>query len=140
MGLGMVAGLPRGGRARRLLVAAGAAAGAAVLLGGCDIAPPHMVFTVTTTVDGGDAVTNGICEMTPGAGDCSLRAAVDEANANTGYPTRIVIRVGTYVLTVAGSDDTNDGGDLDLNPANNQLILDATDAVIDANDADAALD
>ena len=38
---------------------------------------------VTTTVDGSDADPgDGVCEITVGAGDCSLRAAVDEANAD----------------------------------------------------------
>src|SRR5262249_57149482 len=44
----------------------------------CDV--QVSTFTVNTTADGHDALPgDGVCEMTPGAGDCSLRAAIDEA-------------------------------------------------------------
>jgi CSLREA domain-containing protein len=72
------------GRAHR----AGVAAAAALLSGAAGLAacqlPGHQ-FTVTTTADGADAAPgDGVCEMTPGAGDCSLRAAIMEANAESG--------------------------------------------------------
>src|SRR5829696_3208502 len=54
------------------LLAAGAAACGAV---------GALHVTVTTAADGRDAsIGDRVCEMTPGAGDCSLRAAVDETN------------------------------------------------------------
>jgi len=57
-----------------VLLAAGAAA--------CDPIPPAPAIVVTTTASGGDADPgDGVCEMTPGQGDCSLPAAVDEGNA-----------------------------------------------------------
>jgi CSLREA domain-containing protein len=60
-----------------LMVVAGAA-----LLTSCQTA---RVITVSTFLDGSDANTaDGVCEMTSGLGDCSLRAAVDEANATSG--------------------------------------------------------
>src|SRR5690606_36476566 len=55
----------------------------AVALSACD-QPTDLDLTVTTAVDGSDALPgDGVCEMTPSAGDCSLRAAVDEANAQS---------------------------------------------------------
>src|SRR5262245_20125056 len=93
---------------------------AAFALTGCEIPGPHTVLTVTTTLDGNDANPgNGVCEMTVGSGNCSLRAAVDEANATTGNPPRIVLPAGTYKLTDPGVDDNNAGGDLDLRPMTN---------------------
>src|SRR5262245_25184038 len=92
-----------------LLVVA-AAAGLAACHGGTD-----RVVNGNTTGDGHDAATDGICEMTTGAGDCSLRAAIDEIN-NTTTPnleTTINLPTGTYPLTLPGTDDTNAGGDLD---------------------------
>jgi CSLREA domain-containing protein len=97
---------------------------------------------VNTTADGGDAVIDGVCEMSPGAGDCSLRAAIDEANAAVGNTPRVTIPAGTYVLTEAGGDDTNTGGDLDIDRATDQLLIEGqgSGAVIDADGADGALD
>lgn len=47
-------------------------------LAGCT--PPELI-AVTTTASGPDhAPGDGVCEITPGAGDCSLQAAVDEGN------------------------------------------------------------
>ena len=71
---------------------------------------------VNTTVDGRDAVPgNGVCEITPGVGDCSLRAAVDEANVAT-IRVDIAVPAGTYPLTLLSQydDDANAVGDLDL--------------------------
>jgi hypothetical protein len=47
----------------------------------CEPAPPP-VLVVNTDVDGADALPgDGSCEVTPGTGDCSVRAAVEEGNA-----------------------------------------------------------
>ena len=52
------------------------------LLPACDPPPPRTTFAVTTAVDGLDAAPgDGVCEVTAGAGDCSLRAALAEARA-----------------------------------------------------------
>src|SRR5262245_5556279 len=86
---------------------------AAALLTGCD---PTIGLRVNTTVDGPDADPgDGVCEMTSGAGDCSLRAAVDEANSHADV-SHITVESGTYTLTQAGNDDTNAAGDLDVAP------------------------
>ena len=55
---------------RRALWVLGLVVGAAALLSACH-GQPH-TFTVTTTADGADANPgDGVCEVTPGFGDCS---------------------------------------------------------------------
>jgi CSLREA domain-containing protein len=55
-------------------------------------------FEVNTTVDGMDANPgDGICEMTIGEGDCSLRAAIMEANVHLGADV-ITLPDGVYNL------------------------------------------
>jgi len=67
---------------RWMLFVLAAAAGVA-LLSSCN-PPPTKKLIVTTTVDAPDAnVGDGVCEATVGAGDCTLRAAIQEANAST---------------------------------------------------------
>lgn len=46
-------------------------------------------------------------------GDCSLREAVISANANPGAD-RILLSAGTYTITLFGTDDDADAGDLDV--------------------------
>ena len=58
------------------------------------------VFTVNTNVDLPDANPgNGVCETAPGNGACTLRAAIQEANALAGVD-QIFCRPNTYLLTV----------------------------------------
>ncbi|MGH9144763.1 MAG: CSLREA domain-containing protein, partial [Vicinamibacterales bacterium] len=70
-------------------------------------------FTVNSTLDAVDATPgDGIC-ATAGA-VCTLRAAIQEANALAGADT-IVVPAGTYTLTIAGaSEDAAATGDLDI--------------------------
>ncbi len=64
------------------------------------------VYTVNKTADTND----GVCSAT----DCSLREAIDNANACPG-PQTIKLPPATYPLTLAGpDDDTNATGDLDI--------------------------
>ncbi len=79
--------------------------------------PPRLAeaatITVTTTTD----------ELNSD-GDCSLREAVQAANTNTAVDActagqsdqtdTITVPAGTYTLTLAGFDDSNAGGDLDI--------------------------
>ena len=115
----------------------GLAAGLA-LLGACDPGAT-LRLVVTTTADGSDADPgDGVCEMTVGAGDCSLRAAIDETNAQ-GDPdlrTSIVVEpgLGTIALAVEGSgEDANATGDLDVTAAvriiGNGVTIDASGLV-----------
>jgi len=46
--------------------------------------PIPFAFTVNSTTDAGDSVINGVCETSPGNGECTLRAAIQEANAHSG--------------------------------------------------------
>jgi CSLREA domain-containing protein len=76
-------------------------------------------FNVTTTVDAVDAnVGDGVCAS--GAGGCTLRAAVQEADAGGGAST-IILPAGRYRLEIApipaagsAADSDAGNGDLDL--------------------------
>jgi CSLREA domain-containing protein len=73
---------------------------------------PVLTLTVNTNGDSRDAAPgNGVCANTSGL--CSLRAAIDEANATTGL-VQINVPAATYALSRAGVDDTNNNGDLDI--------------------------
>ena len=56
-------------------------------------AAPGATFVVNSTLDRDDNLTNGFCEDFEG--NCTLRAAIQEANAQAGVDT-IVIETGTY--------------------------------------------
>jgi CSLREA domain-containing protein len=95
---------------------------------------PAATFTVDTTTDAVDAVAgDGVCATAGGA--CSLRAAVQEANALAGADT-IDLPAGTYVLTLGGgAEDAAASGDLDVTEP---LTIDGAGAgvsIIDGNDA-----
>ncbi len=70
-------------------------------------------WVVDTLVDGVDvAPGNGVCATS--AGDCSLRAAVQEANASPG-PDQIDLDAGIHTLSIPGIDEELAAtGDLDL--------------------------
>ena len=92
----------------------GALALAAVL---CALAanPAHLdaaTFSVDTTADAVDALPgDGVCLSL--ALTCSLRAAIQEANALAGADV-VVVPAGTYVLTLVGAGETS-GATGDLN-------------------------
>ncbi len=73
-------------------------------------------FVVNTTNDTVDAAPgDGVC--LDGAGACSLRAAISEANALAGADI-ITLPAGTYTATlVAANEDLNAGGDFDIRSA-----------------------
>jgi CSLREA domain-containing protein len=90
-----------------------------VAVGGLVACEPPLVvldLTVTTAVDGNDvAPGNGACEKTAGVGDCTLRAAITEANATAGYDVITIASGVDPVLSVAGTgDEANATGDLDV--------------------------
>ena len=60
-------------------------------------------YTVNTTTDAVDAnIGNGVCATS--SGECSLRAAIQEANASFAAQT-ITLPAGTYKLTIEGDDE-----------------------------------
>jgi CSLREA domain-containing protein len=73
------------------------------------------VFVVNSTLDAVDvAPGNGICDADPGAPTvCTLRAAVQEANALAGDDV-IQLGAATYLLTIAGLEDDGLAGDIDV--------------------------
>ncbi|MFQ6023624.1 MAG: CFI-box-CTERM domain-containing protein [Acidiferrobacterales bacterium] len=69
-------------------------------------------FTVNSIADTPDvAAGNGLCA--DGSGNCTLRAAIQEANALVGSDT-INLGTATYTLTGAAGDDLALSGDLDI--------------------------
>ena len=73
-----------------------------------------IVFTVDSTADGlDDDVSDGICHTA--ANNCSLRAAVMQANRTPNAGATIMLPAGTYPLTRPPSGaDAEDSGDLNL--------------------------
>ena len=89
-------------------------------------APTYMVTKTADTRDG-----------TCGVADCSLREAIDAANAT---PGAVLVPAGTYTLALTGDDDTNAAGDLDVLEGMGLYGAGAGTSVIDANHLDRALD
>lgn len=71
---------------------------------------------VNTTDDFPDGnIGDGVCEVTEGSKQCSLRSAVQEANSHPDETNIITIMPGNYVLSYgAASEDEAAGGDLDI--------------------------
>ncbi|MCA1733892.1 MAG: CSLREA domain-containing protein, partial [Acidobacteria bacterium] len=84
-------------------------------------------FTVNSTVDAVDANPGDSLCATAAAGPCTLRAAIQEANAlNTFGGTTIHLPAGTYFLTLAGDNENSSAtGDLDLAASNGVTIAGA---------------
>jgi CSLREA domain-containing protein len=113
---------------------------------GSEAAVPPATFaatiTVNTTTDAVDINPgNGVCATA--AGNCSLRAAVMEANALPGSQS-INLPQATYALTISGTDEDSAGtGDLDIN---DDLTIDGfsrlggSPPVVDAQGLDRAFD
>ena len=78
----------------------------ALALGACAVTADAATYDVNTTRDApasATALAGGICD--DGEGECSLRAAIQVADAATG-PSTIVVPAGTYTLSVAGPDES----------------------------------
>jgi subtilisin family serine protease len=123
--------------ARNTTITRAAVLAAVLGLLGVACEPPDLSLTVNRFTDSRDLVPgDGICEATAGQGDCSLRAAVDEGNATAGT-VGINLPAGTYTLTRAGVDDTNNGGDIDIT---GQISISGIGAVVDGGDLDRVFD
>lgn len=85
---------------------------------------PGTQFVVNHTSDAVDVTPNGACE-TAVAGRCTLRAAVQEANATPNNFACISVPANSYSLTVIGTvpEDSAATGDLDIR--SNMVILGA---------------
>jgi len=60
-----------------------------------------IIFTVNSTLDQGDAnPADGVCETAPGSGICTLRAAIQQSNANLGTDT-VAFAIGSGLQTIA---------------------------------------
>lgn len=97
-------------------------------------------FNVDSTTDEPDASPgDGFCYSTP-SGKCTLRAAIQEANALVGVNT-IVLPVGGYVLAIAGrGENLAAAGDLDITSS---LVVSGTDrggVILDGNGLDRLFD
>jgi len=98
--------------------------------GAIDEDPP--VLNPDTTIDAADAAPgDGLCD--DGSGNCTLRAAIEEANACPGADT-ITLIPGTYTLAITGSgEDAAATGDLDIT---DELTIHGADAASTTIDAD----
>ncbi|MEM7139923.1 MAG: pentapeptide repeat-containing protein [Actinomycetota bacterium] len=118
---------------RRLTQALGFAA-AMLLLAACH--QNGTVYAVDTTADTVDVNPgDGLCA--DASGDCSLRAAIQEANATPGIEEISLVDDETYLLTIAGAnEDEAATGDLDITE---QVVI-TGEATIDAGGLDRVFD
>ncbi len=91
-------------------------------------------FTVNSTADTADDNTaDGICA--DASGNCTLRAAIQQANAFAGLDT-IVLGANTYTLSLTGNDDNAALGDLDITQDVTISGIGASSTIIDGGDID----
>ncbi len=96
-------------------------------------------FTVNSTVDAVDAFPgDGVCATAGGV--CTLRAAIQEANALAGADV-ITVPAGTYSFAIAGAnEDAAATGDLDITADLTINGAGATTTIIDGNGLDRIFD
>lgn len=91
-------------------------------------------FTVNTTLDAVDTnAGDGVCLTATNT--CTIRAAIQEANALAGNDT-VTIPAGTSTLSLAGADDIAAVGDLDITSTMIITGASATSTSINANSID----
>jgi fibronectin-binding autotransporter adhesin len=96
---------------------------------GQNVCPPMPAPTVTLNVDStADGLNSGACAHQV-SGRCTLREAIQEANATVG--AEVILPRGTYTLTIppASSDDNTTG---DLNIVSSMTLSEQPDVVIQA--------
>lgn len=94
-------------------------------------APTGLTLNVNDTADLPDADPNDNKCLTANS-KCTLRAAIQQANASSGQDVINLQMNTTYQLTRAGADDTALNGDLDITEP---VLLNGNNATIDANGA-----
>lgn len=107
-------------------------------LGGTAAAAPEAIFTVNQTADLADArLSDNRCDTSLSlSGDqCSLRAAIQQANFTAGTDTIRFVSSATHGLTRVGADDTALAGDLDITASVN-IEGRAPHTTVDANGID----
>lgn len=103
---------------------------------------PAAVFEVTLDADLRDAAPgDGICAAAAASGpQCTLRAAIEEANASAGLDT-ILLPAGVFELTLAGGgEDAAASGDLDITDPLNVLGAGAGSSIVRQRAADRVFD
>lgn len=107
-----------------------------MLMTPASLAAPHgKTFNVNEITDEPDAKPgDGKCETTPGNNICTLRAAIEEANALAGADTINLVKM-TYTLARTGDDDTARDGDLDITGDLTIVGAGVGDTIIDGNGA-----
>ena len=95
-------------------------------------------FHVNSTADLRDQNPgDGVCTVAPPLNRCTLRAAIQEANATSGGPHTIFLGAATYTLALAGADeDAAFSGDLDVTEGMTIQGLGADSTVIDGAQLD----
>lgn len=106
------------------------------LLTPASMAAPHgKTFNVNEIVDEPDAKPgDGKCETALGNNVCTLRAAIEEANALAGADTINLVKT-TYTLARTGDDETAHDGDLDVTDDLTIVGGGVGETVIDGNGA-----
>jgi len=87
-----------------------------VVAGAAPVSSESLFLTVGSQLDAVDTNPgDGLCETALGNGLCTLRAAIQEANAAPDEIAFITLPAGTYTLSLAGTDeDAGATGDLDV--------------------------
>ncbi|MEK7310979.1 MAG: choice-of-anchor Q domain-containing protein, partial [Chloroflexota bacterium] len=99
---------------------------------------PVPSFTVNSTTDAPDAsLGDGQCRTS--ANQCTLRAAIQQANASPSTTDIVFVPAGTYSLTLAGTDDTAAAGDLDITASLVLFGAGAKNTIIEDNANDRVL-
>ncbi len=81
--------------------------------GGGGGGPVPVTFTVNSTLDEVDSnIGNSVCLSVNG--NCTLRAAIQEANAHNVAGDTIILPAETYTLTISGSETLSAQGDLNI--------------------------
>ena len=98
-------------------------------------------YTVNSTADIVNSTsTSKVCATAGSNPVCTLRAAIQASNANSGTDT-IVIPAGTYTLTIPGAgEDAAATGDLDITDTVNITGAGATTVIVDGNGIDRVFD